>query len=168
MSDEQVVKSIREKYDSLKPYLNEKTRRIWAAIEARSLGWGGVSQVAKATGLSRTTIQAGMRLLSEKEGMKTEEEMTRIRSHGGGRKLLEEQDPMLLSELESLIEPMTLGDPESLLKWTNKSVVKLSDALNVMGHRISPKSVDNLLKSLDYSLQSNRQTRDGSSHSDLA
>ncbi len=166
MSDEQVVKSIREKYDSLKPYLNEKTRRIWAAIEARSLGWGGVSQVAKATGLSRTTIQAGMRLLSEKDGMKTEEEMTRIRSHGGGRKLLEEQDPMLLSELESLIEPMTLGDPESLLKWTNKSVVKLSDALNVRGHRISPKSVYNLLKSLDYSLQSNRKTRDGSSHSD--
>ncbi|MGK7934707.1 MAG: hypothetical protein AB4206_02725, partial [Xenococcaceae cyanobacterium] len=69
MSDEQVVKSIREKYDSLKPYLNEKTRRIWAAIEARSLGWGGVSQVARATGLSRTTIQAGMRLLSEKEGL---------------------------------------------------------------------------------------------------
>ncbi len=166
MSDEQVVESIREKYDSLKPYLNEKTRRIWAAIEARSLGWGGVSQVASATGLSRTTIQAGMVLLSEKEGVKTEEEMTRIRTHGGGRKLLEEQDPMLLSDLESLIEPMTLGDPESPLKWTNKSVVKLAAALNVGGHRISPKSVYNLLKSLGYSLQSNRKTRDGSSHSD--
>lgn len=165
MSDEQVVKSIREKYDSLKPYLNEKTRRIWAAIEARSLGWGGVSQVARATGLSRTTIQAGMGLLSEKDGVKTEEEMTRIRTHGGGRKLLEEQDPMLLSDLESLIEPMTLGDPESPLKWTNKSVVKLAAALNVGGHRISPKSVYNLLKSLGYSLQSNRKTRDGSSHS---
>ena len=166
MSDEQVVKSIREKYDSLKPYLNEKTRRIWAAIEARSLGWGGVSQVARATGLSRTTIQAGMGLLSEKDRVKTEEEMTRIRTHGGGRKLLEEQDPMLLSDLESLIEPMTLGDPESPLKWTNKSVVKLAAALNVGGHRISPKSVYNLLKSLGYSLQSNLLTRDGSSESD--
>ena len=166
MSDEQVVESIQEKYDSLKPYLNEKTRRIWAAIEARSLGWGGVSQVAVATGLSRTTIHAGMGLLSEKDGVKTEAEITRIRQSGGGRKLLEEQDPMLLSDLESLIEPMTLGDPESPLKWTNKSVVKLAGALNLGGHRISAKSVYNLLKSLGYSLQSNRKTRDGSSHGD--
>ena len=119
MSNEQVVENIQEKYDSLKPYLNEKTRRIWAAIEARSLGWGGVSLVAIATGLSRTTIQAGMGLLSEKDGVKTEKEITRIRQSGGGGKLLEEQDPMLLSDLESLIEPMTLGDPESPLKWTN-------------------------------------------------
>ena len=84
MSDEQVVESIQEKYDSFNPYLNEKTRRIWAAIEARSLGWGGVSQVAIATGLSRTTIQAGMRWLSEKDGVKTETEITRIRQSGGG------------------------------------------------------------------------------------
>ena len=166
MSDEQVIESIQEKYDSLKPYLNEKTRRIWAAIEARSLGWGGVSLVALATGLSRTTIHAGMGLLSKKDGVKTEPEITRIRQSGGGRKLLEEQDPMLLSDLELLIEPMTLGDPESPLKWTSKSVVKLADALNLGGHRISAKSVYNLLKSLGYSLQSNRKTRDGSSHSD--
>lgn len=166
MSDEQVVESIQEKYDSLKPYLNEKTRRIWAAIEARSLGWGGVSQVALATGLSRTTIHVGMGLLSEKDEVKTEAEITRIRQSGGGRKLLEEQDPMLLSDLESLIEPMTLGDPESPLKWTNKSVVKLASALNLGGHRISAKSVYNLLESIGYSLQSNRKTRDGSSHSD--
>jgi hypothetical protein len=77
MSDEQVVESIQEKYSSLKPYLNEKTRRVWAAIEARSLGWGGVSLVAIATGLSRTTIQAGMGLLSEKDRVKREE-ITRI------------------------------------------------------------------------------------------
>ena len=166
MSDEQVVESIQEKYDSLKPYLNEKTRRIWAAIEARSLGWGGVSQVALATGLSRTTIHVGMGLLSEKDEVKTEAEITRIRQSGGGRKLLEEQDPMLLSDLESLIEPMTLADPESPLKWTNKSVVKLARALNLGGHRISAKSVYNLLESIGYSLQSNRKTRDGSSHSD--
>ena len=164
MSDQQVVESIQDKYDSLKPYLNEKTRRIWAAIEARSLGWGGVSQVASATGLSRTTIHAGMRLLSEQDGVKSEEESTRIRTNGGGRKLVEEQDAMLLSDLESLIEPITLGDPESSLKWTSKSVVKLAAALNIGGHRISPKSVYNLLESLGYSLQSNRKTRDGSSH----
>ena len=166
MSDEQVIESIQEKYDSLKPYLNEKTRRIWAAIEARGLGWGGVSLVALATGLSRTTIHAGMGLLSEKDEVKTEPEITQIRQSGGGRKLLEEQDPMLLSDLELLIEPMTLADPESPLKWTNKSVVKLADALNLGGHRISAKSVYNLLKSLGYILQSNRKTRDGSSHID--
>jgi hypothetical protein len=153
-------------YNLLSPYLNEKTRRIWASIEARSLGWGGVSQVARATGLSRTTIHAGMRLLSELDEVKTEEEITRIRISGGGRKLLEEQDAMLLGDLESLIEPMTLGDPESPLKWTNKSVVKLANALNLGGHRISPKSVYNLLESLGYSLQSNRKARDGSSHRD--
>ncbi len=145
---------------------NEKTWRIWAAIEARSLGWGGVTQVAIATGLSRTTIHAGMRLLEEQDGVKTEDDSSRIRSNGGGRKLLEEQDAMLLSDLESLIEPMTLGDPESPLKWTSKSVVKLAATLNLGGHRISPKSVYNLLESLGYSLQSNRKTRDGSSHID--
>ena len=166
MSDNQVVESIQDKYDSLLPYLNEKTRRIWAAIEARSLGRGGVSQVAIATGLSRTTIHAGMRLLSEQDGVKTEDDSTRIRTNGGGRKLLEEQDAMLLSDLESLIEPMTLGDPESPLKWTSKSVVKLASTLNRGGHRISAKSVYNLLESLGYSLQSNRKTRDGSSHPD--
>lgn len=73
---------------------------------------------------------------------------------------------MLLSDLESLISPMTLGDPESPLKWTSKSVVKLAAALNLGGHRTSPKSVYNLLESLGYSLQSNRKTRDGSSHPD--
>ncbi len=166
MSENQVVESLQDKYDSLLPYLNEKTRRIWAAIEARSLGWGGVTQVAIATGLSRTTIHAGMRLLEEQDGVKTEDDSSRIRSNGGGRKLLEEQDAMLLSDLESLIEPMTLGDPESPLKWTSKSVVKLAATLNLGGHRISPKSVYNLLESLGYSLQSNRKTRDGSSHID--
>ena len=166
MSENQVVESIQDKYDSLLPYLNEKTRRIWAAIEARSLGWGGVTQVARATGLSRTTIHAGMRLLEKQDEVKTEDNSTRIRTNGGGRKLLEEQDAMLLSDLESLIEPMTLGDPESPLKWTSKSVVKLAATLNLGGHRISPKSVYNLLESLGYSLQSNRKTRDGSSHID--
>ncbi|MEH2463454.1 ISAzo13 family transposase [Nostoc sp.] len=167
MSDNQVLQSIQDKYDSLKPYLNEKTRRIWAAIEARSLGWGGVSQVAIATGLSRTTIHTGIRLLLDASEEETSNgDSNRIRSSGAGRKLLEEKDAMLLSDLESLIEPVTLGDPKSPLKWTSKSVVKLAAALNIGGHRTSPKSVYNLLESLGYSLQSNRKTRDGSSHPD--
>jgi hypothetical protein len=144
MSNSQEVKSIQDKYNSLSPYLNEKTRRLWAAIEARSLGWGGISQVAVATGLSRTTIDAGIRLLLDEEGEETSnDDSKRIRSSGAGRKLLEEKDAMLLTDLESLVEPMTLGDPESPLKWTSKSVVKLAAALNLGGHRTSPKSVYN-------------------------
>lgn len=166
MSDNQIIDKIKDKYEKLSPYLNEKTRRIWAAVEARSWGWGGISQVSSATGLSRTTIHAGISLLEESLLVKAKQSDQRIRQKGGGRKLLEEQDAMLLFSLESLIEPMTLGDPESVLKWTNKSVVKLADALNEGGHRISPKSVYNLLLTLGYSLQSNRKTRDGSSHID--
>jgi hypothetical protein len=166
MSGNEGIKSIQDKYERLSPYLNEKTRRIWAAIEAQSLGWGGISQVSRATGMSRTTIHAGIGLLSQPNGAKTEDESLRIREVGGGRKLLEEQDPMLLTDLESLVEPMTLGDPESPLKWTSKSVVKLAQALNQGGHRISSKSVDNLLESLGYSLQSNRKTRDGKQNAD--
>ncbi len=137
MSGNEPVKSIQDKYERLSPYLNEKTRRIWAAIEAQSLGWGGISQVSRATGMSRTTIHAAIGLLSEPDGSKTPNESLRIREAGGGRKLLEERDPMLLTDLESLVEPMTLGDPESPLKWTSKSVVKLAQALNQGGHRIS-------------------------------
>lgn len=166
MFDNQVIEKIRDKYEKLLPYLNEKTRRIWAGIEAKSLGWGGITQVSRATGLSRTTIQKGIRSLEESRSGKTANKSPRIRAQGGGRKLLEEQDAMLLVALESLIEPMTLGAPESVLKWTSKSVVKLADALNLGGHRISPKSVYNLLVTLGYSLQSNRKTRDGSSHVD--
>jgi len=120
----------------------------------------------KATGLSRTTIHAGIRLLDASSGEKTAQHNSRIRTDGGGRKLLEDTDSMLLSHLESLIEPMTLGDPESPLKWSSKSVVKLASALNVGGHRVSPKSVYNLLLGLGYSLQANRKTRDGSCHED--
>lgn len=166
MSEHQVIEKIQNKYEKLLPYLNEKTRRIWAATEAQSLGWGGISWVSRATGLSRTTIQAGLYLLEKSESAKTAKKSSRIRAKGGGRKLLEEEDAMLLDDLESLIEPMTLGSPESPLKWTNKSVAKLAEALNAGGHRISPKSVYNLLLTQGYSLQSNRKTRDGSSNID--
>lgn len=164
--DKETLKSIKDKYESLLPYLNEKTRRIWAACEALSLGWGGVTLLAKATGLSRTTINSGIRELSSSSVTPSEKDMTRIRRQGGGRKLLEEKDGMLLSDLESLIEPFVLGDPESPLKWTCKSVDKLAKELNRGGHRISPKSVYNLLEHLGYSLQSNRKTREGSSTED--
>lgn len=167
MSNPEVVKSIQSKYQSFLPYLNEKTRRIWAAIEARCLGHGGVSQVAETTGLSRTTIYAGMREL-EMQATRDCDECTRrqVRQPGGGRKLVTEQDQTLLADLESLVEPMTLGDPESPLRWTCKSVAKLATELNNKGHSVSAKSVYNLLEWLGYSLQSNRKTRDGSTSPD--
>lgn len=167
MTPDERVESIESKYQALMPYLNEKTGRIWAAVEAKSLGYGGVSQVAQATELSRTTIYAGMRELeaqleSDGDGVET----VRIRRAGGGRKRVETQDETLLEDLEALVEPMTLGDPESPLRWTCKSVAKLGVELKGMGHSISAKTVHTLLQWLGYSLQSNRKTRDGSSHPD--
>ena len=163
MSKAEIVETIKTKYEWFSPYLNEKTRRIWAAIEAEALGYGGVSQVAQATGLSRTTIYVGMK---ELENQNQAVNRVEIRQPGGGRKLVEELDWSLVSDLESLVEPMTLGDPESPLRWTSKSGAKLASELQRMGHTVSPRTVHALLDWLGYSLQSNRKTRNGSSHQD--
>ncbi len=167
MSKTEIVENLQSKYQAFLPYLNEKTRRLWAAIEAEALGYGGVSQVASATGLSRNTIYAGMRDLA-RDCEKGDNELMHslIRRPGGGRKLVEEHDENLLSDLESLVEPMTLGDPESPLRWTCKSVTKLAGQLKQMGHSVSAKTVYTLLNWLGYSLQSNRKTRDGASHAE--
>ena len=145
--------------------LDERRRRQWAAAEARELGWGGVTTVAEATGLSRMTITTGLRELTlpaKKRAM----EGTRIRRPGGGRKPLTQIDPDLLTVLESLIEPTTRGDPESPLRWTCKSTRRLADELTHQHHRVSPNSVAVLLRRAGYSLQANRKTREGASHPD--
>ena len=157
------VEAIKTKYECFSPYLNERTRRIWAAIEASAIGRGGVSQVAQATGLSRTTIYVG---LEELENQNQTVNRDQIRQPGGGRKLVEEIDPSLVKNLESLVEPTTLGDPQSPLRWTSKSGVKLASELQRMGHSVSPRTVQTLLGWLGYSLQSNRKTLSGSSHQD--
>jgi transposase len=160
----EIVEQIRLKYEALTPYLNEQTRRVWAAIEARSLGHGGVSAVSQATGLSRNTITAGQRTLVEA----AEDPVVagRIRKPGGGRKRVEEQDAELIEALDRLVEPATRGDPQSPLRWTCKSVSKLAQALKQQGHCVSAKTVYTLLRSMDYSLQSNRKTREGKDHPD--
>lgn len=159
----EVVEQIRFKYEAFAPYLNEQTRRIWAAIEARSLGHGGVSALSKATGLSRNTITSGQRTLEA-----TEETIVTgsIRKPGGGRKRVEERDETLIKRLDDLVEPTTRGDPTSALRWTCKSVNKLAQELQRQGHQVSAKTVYTLLKSMDYSLQSNRKTREGKDHPD--
>jgi transposase len=165
MQDAYCVAQIRRKYRSLRVEMNERSRRQWAAAEARELGWGGVSAVARATGISRTTITAGLRELDLPVKQRTAE-AARIRQPGGGRKPLTEIDSELLSALESLIEPATRGDPESPLRWTCKSTRVLAEELRRTNHPVGATTVATLLHQAGYSLQANRKTREGLSHPD--
>jgi len=159
---------IRQKYAALSPVLGERTRRLWAAAEARALGWGAVTTVARATGIARNTIYVGLQELgrgvrSAPEGV---EPPRRIRRPGGGRKTLVETAPELLHALEALVEPSTRGDPESPLRWTCKSTAQLARALAREGYAVSARTVAQLLHQLDYSLQGNAKAREGSAHPD--
>ena len=159
--------AISAKYEQLAPYLNEKTRRIWAATEALSLGRGGISAVASATGLSRATIHTAMgELKAAAAPTAPVVKEPRVRRQGGGRKRLTATDLTLLNDLESLVEPVTRGDPESSLRWTCKSTSKLAAELLELGHQVSPRTVYSLLDQLDYSLQANRKTQEGNNHPD--
>ena len=151
-----------EKFIGLNPVMNEMSRRRWAAVEARALCYGGVSIVSRATGLSRSTITAGLAELSA-ESSSTK---TNIRNPGGGRKKLSTKYPTILSALEKLVDPSTRGDPMSPLKWTCKSTEKLASELKKQGYNISARTVANLLHDLDYSLQSNRKKEEGKQHPD--
>jgi hypothetical protein len=165
MRDAQVIARIQTKYRSLEPEMDERMQRQWAAAEASDVGWGGITAVAEATGMSRTTITAGLRELKLPEEERVEE-ASRIRRPGGGRKLVTEIDPDLLAALEALIQPTTRGDPESPLRWTCKSTEKLADELTRQNHPVRARTVARLLREVGYSLQGNRKTREGSSHPD--
>lgn len=157
------IKALRDKFRALTPTLNERSRRIYAATEARALGHGGIAAVAKVSGLARSTIARGLR---EIQGELPNADSLRIRHPGGGRKSLVERDSRLLGDLESLVEPGTRGDPESPLRWTSKSLRLLAGELQRMGHSICYRSVGHLLGSAGYSLQANRKTREGKDHPD--
>lgn len=161
-SSEQIV----EKYVSLSPLMNERMRRQWAASEARAYGWGGVSAVSAAIGMSPNTIRRGLAELVERQANPHVPVEARVRRPGGGRKALTTSDPELVEALEQLVDPATRGDPESPLRWTCKSTTQLADALTRQGHALSPRSVGRLLNEAGYSLQSNRKTLEGSSHPD--
>ncbi len=165
MADAQAIKSIRRKFRALRPGMDERMRRQWAAAEARELGRGGVTAVARATGLSRTTITAGCHEL-ELPVKQREQDAARVRRPGGGRRRLAETDPELLTALEALVEPATRGDPESPLRWTCKSTAKLAAELTRQQHPVSDRTVAALLIQAGYSLQANRKTREGASHPD--
>jgi transposase len=162
-----MIQAITAKFAILKPLLDERARRLWAAVEARALGRGGLSQVATATGLSRATVRAGLKELAlpvTATGSQTPTE--RLRRPGGGRKPLGTRDPHLVQALETLVDPVTRGDPMSLLRWTCKSAAKLAAALQTQGHAVSERTVNRLLHDLGYSLQSNRKTLEGRHHPD--
>ena len=165
MHDREVITQIRQKYLALRPEMDERMRRQWAAAEAMYLGWGGVTAVAQATGLSRVTLMSGLREL-ELPVAQREEEAGRIRRPGAGRPPLIESDPELLAALEALIEPTVRGDPQSPLRWTCKSTRHLAEELTRQQHRASPSTVARLLHGAGYSLQANRKTREGASHPD--
>jgi transposase len=154
---------VRAKFKMLSPTFNERSLRCWAAAEAISLGHGGIPCVAKATGVSESTIEAGIRELREPAVTLAE---GRVRKPGGGRKRLSDADPTLQEDLEKLVEPSTRGDPESPLRWTSKSTANLASELQALGHKVSPDTVGSLLRSMDYSLQALAKTREGKSHPD--
>jgi transposase len=162
MTDETIVHWLRSKYQSLVGDLDERGRRRWAAVEARSLGRGGISAVAKATGLSDRTVRTGIAELQA--GVRWPE--GRQRQAGGGRKKAQEKAPQLLKALESLVEPVTRGDPQSPLKWTCKSTRELAKELKKQGHVVSRTTVAKLLKEAGYSLQANRKTIEGAQQPD--
>ena len=165
---------IEAKYRALAGRLDEATLRLWAAAEARSLGRGGVSTVAKAVDMSRTTVYAGLAEIEAAEMSARKRRKvagpavasTRIRAPGGGRKKLIDLDESLLADLEALVEPTSRGDPMSALRWTCKSTTRLAQELSLQGHQVSQRTVCDLLAHLNYSLQSLRKTREGANHPD--
>ncbi len=156
---------IKRRFEVLQGFLDERMRRLVVAAEAEALGYGGVSVVSRATGVSRQSISAGV---AELRQMRAEgPRLTgRIRRPGGGRKRAVEKDPTLLGDLERLVEPVTRGDPESPLRWTCKSVRRLAEELKQMGHATSHRLVAELLKELGYSLQANQKILEGAAHPD--
>ena len=146
--------------------MDERLRRQWAGTEAQSYGWGGVSAVSIATGMSRNTIRRGLaELVVRKKNPKARVD-SRLRKKGGGRKRLSESDPGLSVALEDLVEPVSRGDPMSPLRWTCKSTSHLAEELTRQGHPIGAWSVGALLRASGYSLQGNRKTKEGASHPD--
>jgi hypothetical protein len=152
---------LKEKVSALLPYLNERQRRLFLAVEARALGHSGVARVARVSGVSRPTIQQGLRELTGSVALPE-----RVRRVGGGRKPLVERDPTLLADLEALVDPDTRGDPMSPLRWTCKSTRQLAGALRGSGHRVGYRTVAALLDQAGYSLQAAAKTLEGKQHPD--
>ncbi|MDA8060732.1 MAG: ISAzo13 family transposase [Nitrospiraceae bacterium] len=156
---------IAARHQALEGILDERQRRLHAAVEAKLLGHGGVKRVSQATGVARGSILAGIKELESPQRV-LPDEPRRVRRAGAGRKKLVDRDPAVREALERLVEPATRGDPQSPLRWTCKSLMQLARELGEQGHAISHVSVGVLLKEMGYSLQGNRKTLEGASHPD--
>lgn len=170
MTSMELVKQIAEKFKVLNALFDERHRRLWAATEAKAIGFGGLKIVHEATGLAKNTIRAGLEEIKPKRGRPSKKSPLaspeKVRKEGGGRKTLEEKQPGLEAALDALIAPETRGDPESPLRWTTKSTRNLVEALQEKGFKISAWSVGNLLKTMGYSLQGSVKTKEGNQHAD--
>ncbi len=153
---------IAERFGRLAPVLDERARRLVVAAEAAALGRGGIAQVARATGVARDVIRAGIAELGAADRLPS----GRIRQPGGGRKRTVDTDPTLWPDLERLVDPVTRGDPESPLRWSAKSLRTLAAELGQLGHRVSHRLVADLLHAAGYSLQATRKTLEGGEHPD--
>jgi hypothetical protein len=158
--------SVGLRFRSLSSFLDERMRRLVAAAESAAIGYGGVSLVARATGVSRRAITEGMKELSQQKVSGEPLSQSRIRRKGAGRKRTVDRDPGLRADLDRLVDPATRGDPESPLRWTCKSVRMLAGELRREGHAISHQTVAELLHAMDYSLQANQKKLEGSQHAD--
>ena len=156
------IAAITARYQALKPVLDERSRRLVAAAESQAVGKGGISAVAKATGISRPVIRQGIADLKDPGSLAP----GRVRRQGGGRKRAIAKDASLKPDLAELLESTTRGDPEAPLRWTCKSVRQLTAELKRMKHQVSHQVVADLLHELGYSLQANRKTQEGASHPD--
>lgn len=158
------LRVLRQKYSALAPALNERSRRLWAATEAKSIGHGGIALVKRAVAISRSTISRGIK---ELESAQKRMGAAHIRRPGGGRKKTAQKDTTLRADLVALVEPSVAGDPQSPLRWTSKSLRKLAAELQAMGHATSHRMVAELLVEAEYSLQANRKSvEEGKRHPD--
>ena len=162
MMDQRIIRWIENKYHGLSQELSERARRRWSAVEAVSLGRGGISVVSAATGLAHSTIRRGIRELNTSDTPPPGRE----RRPGAGRKSTVEVLPRIREALERLVDPNSRGDPEAPLRWTCKSTRNLARELTAQGHPVGPTTVRHLLKQAGYSLQANRKTREGKTHAD--
>jgi len=156
-----IEEQVKERIKYLLPNLNEKQRRLFLAAESKTYGYGGVSFVSRLSDTSRPTIIQGLKELGT-----SMVELPRSRKAGGGRKAIYKKNPSILTDLEALIEPLTIGDPMSPLRWTVKSTRNLASELREKNYKVSHTVVSEMLKLLGYSLQSNRKRFEGGEHPD--
>jgi hypothetical protein len=152
---------IRARFMAVGRGLNQRSRRLFVAAEARTAGHGGIAAVSGATGVARSTIGRGLKDLANPETL-----TGTVRRPGCGQPALTKKDPALLEDLRRIVEPVTMGDPERVLFWVSKSHAKLAEALQALGHKVAKSSIPKLLAHLNYRRQVNRKTLDGGNHPD--